>query len=36
MPTLYEQILSFFLELEAIYDTNGDLELILLTPKKYK
>ena len=27
MPSFYKQILSFFLELKSMYDTNGDKEL---------
>ena len=34
MPSFYKQILSFFLELKSIYDTNGDQELILFNNKE--
>jgi len=34
MPSFYKQILSFFLKLKSIYDTNGDQELILLNSKE--
>ena len=34
MPAFYKQILSFFLELKTIYDTNGDHELILFNNKE--
>ena len=33
MPAFYKQILSLFLELKTIYDTNGDHELILFNNK---
>ena len=36
MPAFYKQILSFFLELKTIYDTNGDHELILFNNKEIK
>ena len=34
MPSFYKQILSFFLELKSIYDTNKDQELILFNNKE--
>jgi len=36
LASFFKQILSFFLELKSIYDTNGDQELTFLITKEYK